>query len=104
VSADSKDRGMSSRFWTPLALVPPGLGPLVYLLFRVPKAVACSRCGKGVRAGSSYCTSCGEPMGAVCPHCRRTIGPDDSFCAHCGRELAVASDGPSAARMDQSHH
>jgi RNA polymerase subunit RPABC4/transcription elongation factor Spt4 len=104
VSADSRDRGMRSPLWTALALVPPGLGALVYLLLRAPKAIACGRCGRAVREGSAYCTSCGQALGTPCPHCGRETRADDAFCAHCGSELAGRPDGPPAAGMDHSHH
>ena len=90
VNADSKVRRMNSALWTAIALVPPGIGALLYLLFRVPPPVDCSRCGKRLRPGGAYCAACGQAMGARCDHCHREIAPDDAFCLHCGRQLAAA--------------
>jgi hypothetical protein len=90
VNADSKLRRMNSALWTAIALVPPGIGALLYLLFRVPTPVDCSRCGRRLRPQSAYCAACGQAAGDRCGHCHREIVPGDSFCSHCGGRLAAA--------------
>lgn len=90
VNADSRARRMNSALWTAVALVPPGIGALLYLLFRVPVPLDCSGCGRRIRAGSAYCAACGQAVGTRCDHCHGETRPDDSFCPHCGRQRAAA--------------
>jgi hypothetical protein len=90
VHADSKKRRMHATFWSVLALFPPGVGVVLYLLFRSPVPIDCHRCGKRVRTGGAYCPSCGEPVGRRCAQCHREALADDAFCAGCGRAVTAA--------------
>jgi len=51
----------------------------------------CSNCGKGLRDGAEFCTTCGTKVVAdvsCCPSCAEPAEGADHFCLKCGASLA----------------
>ena len=92
VHADAARRRMNSLQWVFIAaLVPYGIGFMIYLYSRQPVPQSCAACGSEIVTGHSFCHECGEPQVTVCPECRRRIEPLWRVCAHCGRKLQEQS-------------
>ena len=88
VNADAARRGMNRLQWTLIAaLVPYGIGFVIYLYSRQPVPRPCAGCGSETVAMHAFCTACGAALGKSCPGCRRRVEPSWKACAHCGRML-----------------
>ena len=53
----------------------------------------CRKCGKVVKDGEEYCTSCKASMKIVCPHCGKKTNANDKFCEHCDGYLSKKNEG-----------
>jgi RNA polymerase subunit RPABC4/transcription elongation factor Spt4 len=94
VYSDAKRRNMHYVVWTFLAaLIPDGIGIILYFLLRDPLPVPCPRCNSMVPQSYSYCPHCGTQIARACPNCRRKIEPDWANCPYCGAKLNGASQG-----------
>jgi len=94
VNADSKRRHMNSLQWTILAaLVPHGVGFIIYLISRQPVPKPCTACGAAAVKSYRFCPSCGERLGPYCPACGQPVEARWRACAHCGKMLALSADG-----------
>ena len=51
---------------------------------------ACPACGRILRPGSVFCTSCGIKLNPMCPECGRLVDATDLFCGGCGTVLTLA--------------
>jgi hypothetical protein len=88
ISRDAKRRGMRHVLWTVLAaIIPNGIGIILYFLVREPLMRPCPKCGTLARAGYAFCTKCAEPLAPACPQCRRATEPRWAHCAFCGAKL-----------------
>jgi Double zinc ribbon len=95
VYADAKRRGMRYVMWTWLAaLVPDGIGIILYFILRDPLPKPCPRCATSVRASFVFCPNCGTSMQPVCPSCGRGVDPTWSHCPHCGADLPTQAPRP----------
>jgi len=93
VYADAKRRGMRHVMWTWLAaLIPNGIGIILYFLLRDPLPRPCAGCSTVVKAGYTFCPHCGAPMQPTCPQCGKAVEAGWTHCPHCGAAL------PSQAR------
>ena len=89
VNADSKRRHMNSLQWTLIsALVPFGVGFVVYLASRQPIPQPCPACGAAFVKPYPFCPSCGARRNPPCPACGQPVELQWRACAHCGRMLA----------------
>ena len=88
VYGDSKRRGMRHVMWTFLAaLVPNGLGIILYFLLRDPLPTPCPHCGASAPHSFSFCPLCGTGLVRTCPNCRRAVQTGWVNCAYCGMKL-----------------
>jgi hypothetical protein len=88
VNADAKLRRMNSFQWTLIAaLVPYGVGFIVYLASRLPIPKPCSACGSVEFASYPFCHSCGARRSQQCPVCGKPVEAGWKVCAHCGQML-----------------
>lgn len=91
VYADAKRRGMRYVMWTLLAaLVPNGIGIILYFVLRDPLLLNCTSCGSQVRPGFAFCPKCGGPLSHACPQCRRAVEQGWTHCVNCGASLKAA--------------
>ena len=86
VLRDSARRGMNPKVWLAImiALLPSGLGFIVYFLMRQPIALECPNCNAPVAAEFNFCTKCQWQLKSVCTSCQRSLRTGDLYCAHCG--------------------
>lgn len=92
VHGDAKRRGMRYVMWTWLAaLIPDGIGIILYFVLRDPMPAPCPRCSKLVRASFVFCPQCGTAMQPTCPNCGRAVEASWSNCAYCGVKLPAPS-------------
>ncbi len=88
VYSDAKRRNMRYVVWTFLAaLIPDGIGIILYFLLRDPLPLPCPRCNSVLPHSYSYCPHCGTQTVLACPSCRRKIEQDWANCAYCGTKL-----------------
>ena len=88
VYADAKRRGMRYVMWTWLAaLIPDGIGIILYFLLRDALPRPCPGCSTVVKAGYTFCPHCGAATQPTCPHCGRGVEGAWSQCPHCGSGL-----------------
>jgi RNA polymerase subunit RPABC4/transcription elongation factor Spt4 len=88
VYADAKRRGMRYVMWTWLAaLIPDGIGIILYFLLRDALPRPCPGCSTVVKAGYTFCPHCGAATQPTCPHCGRGVEGAWSHCPHCGSGL-----------------
>jgi hypothetical protein len=88
VYADAKRRGMRYVLWTWLAaLIPDGIGIILYFILRDAMPRPCAGCSTVVKAGYTFCPHCGAPMQPTCPQCGRGVEGAWSHCPHCGSGL-----------------
>ena len=74
VYSDAKRRNMRYVVWTFLAaLIPDGIGIILYFLLRDPLPLPCPRCNSLVPHSYSFCPHCGTQIVRACPSCRRKI-------------------------------
>jgi RNA polymerase subunit RPABC4/transcription elongation factor Spt4 len=94
VYADSKRRGMRYVMWTWLAaLVPDGIGIILYFVLRDPMPKACPQCSTAVPAKFMFCPHCGAAMQPTCSNCGRGVEPGWGNCPHCGTKLPLQTRG-----------
>jgi Double zinc ribbon len=88
VYGDAKRRGMRYVMWTWLAaLVPDGMGIIMYFILRDAMPSPCARCGTQVPAKFAFCPHCGTPLKPTCPQCGKAVEPGWINCAYCGTKL-----------------
>ena len=102
---------------TALGLVPPYLGPLVYMLFRPPETLAelrsrsaelhlfehhlasaapsCPACGAPARDGYLVCPVCARRLRHACGACSAPLEPEWRTCPYCA-EPTAAGEGAAA--------
>ena len=96
VNADSKRRHMNSFQWTLIAaLVPYGVGFIVYLASRQPVPKSCPACGATSVRSHPFYPSCGVRLCPQCPACGQPVEARWRACAHCGKMLALSADASS---------
>lgn len=57
----------------------------------------CRKCGKVVKDGEEYCTSCKDSMKIVCPHCGKKTNTNDKFCEHCDGYLGKSGENKNTS-------
>ena len=93
VYADAKRRGMRYVMWTWLAaLIPDGIGIILYFILRDTLPRPCASCSTVVKASYTFCPHCGAAMQPTCPQCGKGVEAGWTHCPHCGAGL------PSQAR------
>ena len=98
VYADAKRRGMRYVLWTWLAaLIPNGIGIILYFILRDPLPRPCVGCLKLVKAGFVFCPFCGTAMKPTCPNCGRAVEHGWSNCPECGSKLPALTTAPRVA-------
>jgi len=89
VYSDAKRRNMRYVVWTFLAaLIPDGIGIILYFLLRDPLPLPCPRCNSLVPHTYSFCPHCGTQIVRACPKCQRKIETNWANCAYCGAKLS----------------
>ena len=89
---DAKRRGMRHVMWTLLAaLIPNGIGIILYFVLRDPLLLPCPDCGAAARPGFAFCPQCGAALSRACPTCRRAVESGWANCAYCGNRLGAQS-------------
>ncbi|MGB0036118.1 MAG: zinc ribbon domain-containing protein [Candidatus Acidiferrales bacterium] len=92
VHGDAKRRGMRYVMWTWLAaLIPDGIGVILYFVLRDPLPAPCPHCSYVVRASFVFCPHCGTAMQPTCPNCGRAVEAGWANCPHCGTKLPAPS-------------
>jgi len=91
VTRDAKRRGMNPLLWilVLIALMPAGVGFIVYFMLRQPLVLTCPKCTRQVEARFNFCPRCQHQLNPVCPECRHGVTPGDAFCANCGNSLVL---------------
>jgi len=86
VVRDSARRGMNPKAWLLLmiALLPSGLGFIVYFLLRQPIALECSRCASSIHQDANFCPKCRHQIKMICTTCQRSLRTGDIYCSQCG--------------------
>jgi len=88
INGDARRRGMRYVMWTWLAaLLPDGIGIILYFVLRDPLPVYCTKCGGTSRPTFAFCPRCGNSLAPACPQCKRVSQADWSHCAYCGSTL-----------------
>jgi hypothetical protein len=91
VNGDARRRGMRYVLWTVLsALIPDGIGIILYFILRDPRPHPCPKCGAAVNSKFPFCPACGAAQTQTCPGCRQAVEPGWSHCARCGAGLKAA--------------
>jgi hypothetical protein len=99
VSRDVRRRGMPVALWMVIvALMPGGIGGVVYFLLRQPIMVRCPNCTTELTAGTHFCPQCRFQMAPVCGQCFRGVQITDVYCQQCGHDLAEDS-APARLRV-----
>ena len=94
VNADAKRRCMNSFQWTLIAaLVPYGVGFIIYLVSRLPMPKPCSACGTVEFTSYPFCPLCGGRRSPQCPACGKPVEDGWRACAHCGKMLSPSAAG-----------
>lgn len=89
---DARQRAIERAFlWALFALCGNVVAVIVYLLVRdaAPPTLACSGCGRGLRAAHASCPWCGTARpspGPSCPKCRAGLEAGWRFCPYCRHE------------------
>jgi len=90
VSRDVKRRGMSAGLWMLVcAVLPGGIGAVVYFMLRQPVLSRCPNCATSIAATCHFCPQCQFQMAPVCGECHRGVKITDVFCTQCGHDLAT---------------
>lgn len=88
VYGDAKRRGMRYQMWTWLAaLIPDGIGIILYFILRDPLPSPCPKCSTMVKHGFAFCPDCGTPIRITCPQCGKAVEHGWRNCAYCGAGL-----------------
>ena len=99
VSRDVRRRGMPVALWMLIvAVMPGGIGGVVYFLLRQPIMVRCPNCTTELMAGTHFCPQCRFQMAPVCGQCFRGVQITDVYCQQCGHDLAEDS-APARLRV-----
>jgi len=88
VSRDAKRRRMPTGLWILIvALLPGGIGAVVYFILRQPILRPCPHCRAEIASSSHFCPQCQFQLAPVCGQCYRGVQITDAFCAQCGHKL-----------------
>lgn len=99
VSRDVRRRGMPRALWMLIvAVMPGGIGGVVYFLVRQPIMVRCPNCTTELTAGTHFCPQCRFQLAPVCGQCFRGVQITDVYCQQCGHDLAEDS-APARLRV-----
>jgi hypothetical protein len=89
VSRDVKRRHMPAALWMLIvAVMPGGIGAVVYFLLRQPITTRCPNCRTELTAGVHFCPQCRFQIAPVCGQCFRGVQITDAFCPQCGHDVA----------------
>lgn len=89
VSRDVRRRGMPRALWMLIvAVMPGGIGAVVYFLVRQPIMVRCPNCTTELTAGVHFCPQCRFQMAPVCGQCFRGVQITDAYCQQCGHDIS----------------
>jgi hypothetical protein len=89
VSQDVKRRHMPAALWMLIvAVMPGGIGAVVYFLLRQPIMVRCPHCSTELTAGVHFCPQCRFQVAPVCGQCFRGVQITDVYCPQCGHDVA----------------
>lgn len=98
VYADAKRRGMRYAMWTWLAaLIPDGIGIILYFILRDPLPRPCPGCAALVKSGFVFCPHCGTAMKHTCPNCGRAVEHGWANCPECGSKLPAPTSSSRVA-------
>lgn len=99
VSRDVRRRGMPLALWMMIvAVMPGGIGGVVYFLVRQPIMVRCPNCTTELTAGVHFCQQCRFQLAPVCGQCFRGVQITDVYCQQCGHDLSEDS-APARLRV-----
>jgi hypothetical protein len=88
INRDAKRRGMRYVLWTFLAaLIPNGIGIIIYFILRDPLLLPCPACGYLTKSSFAFCPQCAAALGPACPLCKKAVEPGWTACAYCGTKL-----------------
>jgi hypothetical protein len=88
VSRDVKRRNMPARLWMfVVAMMPGGIGAVLYFLLRQPMLTRCPHCSTEVASSYNFCPQCQFQMAPVCGQCFRGVEITDVYCKQCGHDL-----------------
>jgi len=89
VSRDVKRRPMPAALWILIvAVMPGGIGAVVYFLLRQPIMTRCPNCTTELAATVHFCPQCQFQVAPVCGRCFRGVQITDVYCAQCGHDVA----------------
>jgi hypothetical protein len=89
VSRDVRRRHMPAALWMLIvAVMPGGIGAVVYFLLRQPIMIRCPHCTTELTAGVHFCPQCRFQVAPVCGQCFRGVQITDVYCPQCGHETA----------------
>ena len=92
VYADARRREMRYVMWTWLAaLIPDGIGIILYFILRDPLPSPCPKCKISVPAKFTFCPHCGAALRPCCPQCGKAIEHGWQNCAYCGTRIGAAA-------------
>jgi len=99
VSRDLKRRNMPAALWMLIvAVMPYGIGAVVYFLLRQPIMIRCPNCTTELTAGVHFCPQCRFQLAPVCGQCFRSVQITDAYCPQCGHDTAEDS-APARLRV-----
>jgi hypothetical protein len=97
VSRDVKRRSMPAALWMLIvAVMPGGIGAVVYFMLRQPIMMRCPNCRTELTAGVHFCPQCRFQVAPVCGQCFRGVQITDAYCPQCGHDVA---EDPVPARL-----
>jgi RNA polymerase subunit RPABC4/transcription elongation factor Spt4 len=101
VSRDARRRAMNPWLWMLIiiALIPAGVGFIIYFMLRQPTRMACPRCLTRVENDYNFCPGCRTELNPTCTHCKRTVHAADVYCPYCGGTLDVETAAPMPQRV-----
>jgi len=89
--------------WTLLvAVMPQGIGFIVYFVLRDAVLQPCRSCDSLARREYAFCPQCGVSLPRICPSCGKPLEAAWSHCAYCGVRLSEAREREASLAVEST--